>query len=231
MADRPASALRPASAVRPATVADVGRLARTTVRAFAADPLMRWFFPDDADYEACAPEVYASMFRRTIALGHCLTTDDGVAVAGWIPPDPPLLTSGSSDAAAAGDASPDPGPHGAPAAEPGASEAPASEVSHPAWRMERFAATAAMLRAEEPAEPHWYLSLLATHPDWQRQGIGAQLVSARTETAAADGIACYLETQTAENVAWYLRQGFRVRSEWDLPLDGPHMWGMIRDAN
>ena len=32
------------------------------------------------------------------------------------------------------------------------------------------------MAANTPAEPHWYLNLLATHPDWQRQGLGAALI-------------------------------------------------------
>ena len=31
--------------------------------------------------------------------------------------------------------------------------------------------------------------------------------------------------------AYYAHRGLRVRSEWDVPLDGPHMWGMVRDPS
>jgi predicted N-acetyltransferase YhbS len=70
--------------------------------------------------------------------------------------------------------------------------------------------------------------MLATHPDWQRQGLGAALMGVVFEIAAEMGLPCYLETETVGNVAYYRHHGFEVRTEWDLPLNGPHMWGMLR---
>ena len=83
--------------------------------------------------------------------------------------------------------------------------------------------------AHTPPEPHWYLQMLATHPDWQRQGLGAALMAAMFERSDDQGLACYLETETVENVAYYRRHGFDVTAEWDIP-GGPHMWGMLRPA-
>ena len=53
------------------------------------------------------------------------------------------------------------------------------------------------------------------------------MMHAMFERTDAEGLPCYLETETAENVAYYRRYGFDVRSEWDV-TDGPHMWGMLR---
>ncbi len=78
-----------------------------------------------------------------------------------------------------------------------------------------------------PAEPHWYLQLLATHPDWQRQGLAAALMNVVFERAETDGLPCWLETETVENVAYYRHHGFEVHAEWDLAR-GPHVWGMYR---
>ena len=75
--------------------------------------------------------------------------------------------------------------------------------------------------------------MLATHPDWQRQGLGAALMEVVFEIAAVDGLPCYLETEKAELVGYYRHHGFEVRSEWDVRTsesDGPHMWGMWRPA-
>jgi hypothetical protein len=66
-------------------------------------------------------------------------------------------------------------------------------------------------------------------PDWQRQGLGAAIIAPTAELCRQTGIPLYLETESVENVGYYSHVGFRVRSEWDVPLDGPHMWGMIRD--
>ena len=82
-----------------------------------------------------------------------------------------------------------------------------------------------------PPEPHWHLNMLATHPDWQRRGLGGALMAAVFAVAEEAGLPCYLETETAANVAYYRRHGFDVRSEWDVSVPGepgPHMWGMLR---
>jgi ribosomal protein S18 acetylase RimI-like enzyme len=109
----------------------------------------------------------------------------------------------------------------------------APQIEHPEWRLERFAAIGAAFAEHSPTEPHCYLNMLATHPDWQRQGLGAALMEVVFAIADEAGLPCYLETETVENVAYYRRYGFEVRSEWDLSAGGepgPHMWGMLRPA-
>ena len=81
-----------------------------------------------------------------------------------------------------------------------------------------------------PAEPHWYLQLLGNASrTGSAAALGAALMNVMFERADADGLPCYLETETIENVAYYRHHGFDVRSEWDVPT-GPHMWGMYRPA-
>jgi ribosomal protein S18 acetylase RimI-like enzyme len=153
------------------------------------------------DYDHLMPSVSATMVARWCATETLWCTDDAVALAGWVPPGRPEV-----------DVAP-------------------IVIDHPDWRLARFAAIRHTLDANTPGEPHWYLNLLATHPDWQRQGLGQALMSIVFERADAAGLACYLETETVENVAYYRHCGFDVRSEWDLAADGepgPHMWGMLR---
>ena len=41
---------------------------------------------------------------------------------------------------------------------------------------------------------------------------------------------CLITRTLDESVSFYTEKlGFTVRSEWDVPLDGPHLWGMIRE--
>lgn len=186
--------------VRRATHDDVARIARTASRAFVDDPVMRWLVPDD-DYETHHVVLFGNIARRWLATDSLWCTDDVAAMAGWVPP-------------------------GRPQVEP----IDVVEYEHPSWRLERLAALGEVMGANTPAELHWYLNMLATHPDWQRQGLGGALMSTVFQRADADGLACYLETETAANVAYYRHHGFDVRSEWEVPLDGPHMWGMLRPS-
>ncbi len=190
--------------VRKATSADLGRIARTASRAFADDPVMRWLIPDDDEYEAHHQVIFGNIARRWLATDSLWCTDDAAAMAGWVPP-------------------------GRPEVEPDG----VVPFEHPDWRLVRFAALRDAMTANTPPEPHWYLNMLATHPDWQRQGLGAALMATVFEIAGGDGLPCYLETETEVNVAYYQRHGFAVRSEWDVRTDdseGPHMWGMLRPA-
>jgi ribosomal protein S18 acetylase RimI-like enzyme len=184
---------------RRATGADVQRLCLTAMLAFADDPVLRWLYPDDAEFAAGRGAVFRVPVLRWLAHGETWTTDDGVALAAWVPPGRPTVDV-------------DVGP----------------DTEQPEWRLERFDALRGAMTANTPPERHWYLNLLATHPDWQRQGLGGLLMGVMFERADRDGLACYLETETTANVAYYRHHGFEVRTEWDLPVDGPHMWGMLR---
>ena len=192
--------------IRRATPDDIRRLSVTAMRAFHDDPVMRWIFPDDADFFAEGGEVLRGPLTAWISIGEVWCTDDGVATAVWIPPGRPDPT-----------AMPDP---------------PVPERS--ADIRQRLELVGMAMIEHAPPEEHWYLQMLATHPDWQRQGLGAALMHHMFERADAEGLPCYLETETEENVAYYRRHGFDVRSEWDVAdwndMPGPHMWGMMRPA-
>jgi len=58
--------------------------------------------------------------------------------------------------------------------------------------------------------PHFYLELLGVHPDHQGRGFSSRLL--RPVLARADdmGRSCYLETESAENIAIYEHFGFKV---------------------
>jgi GNAT superfamily N-acetyltransferase len=187
--------------VRRATIDDRPVLSVTAMRAFGDDPVLRWLYPEDEVFFAPGGVVFRPAMTGWIGLGEVRCTDDGAGVAVWIPPGRPDI-----------DFTVDP-----PAPEP------------PPDRLERFAILGQLMEEHTPPEQHWYLQLLATHPDWQRRGIGAVLMGDVFERADAEGLACYLETETVGNVAYYRHHGFEVRSEWDVPT-GPHMWGMYRPA-
>ncbi len=80
-----------------------------------------------------------------------------------------------------------------------------------------------------PDGPHWYLGVLATHPDRQGRGLGSAVLVPGLAEADAAGLASYLVTATEANVAFYARHGFGIHVEVDLP-HGPHIWMLGRPA-
>jgi GNAT superfamily N-acetyltransferase len=76
-----------------------------------------------------------------------------------------------------------------------------------AERIERFDAVVHDLL---PHEPHWYLGILATHPDHSGQGLGRIAMSGGLDLARRDGLTSCLETVTDVNVGIYAGYGWRV---------------------
>ena len=66
-------------------------------------------------------------------------------------------------------------------------------------------------------EPHFYLSLLGTHPDWRGQGLGMRLLSANLAHADKEGVPTYLESSNPANDQRYQRVGYRPVVSFELP--------------
>ena len=188
--------------VRLATRDDIARLALTATRAFADDPLLRWFFPDDDEYFELNPHLTAYLCRRWQATESQWCTDDGVALAGWVPPGRPEV------------------------------DVERPTIVHPEHRLAKFEALRIAFAEHTPTEPHWYLNMLATHPDWQRQGLGAALMSRGVRDRRRAGVAVLPRDRDRRQRR--LLPAPRVRGAVGVgPRDratnaGPHMWGMLR---
>jgi GNAT superfamily N-acetyltransferase len=78
-------------------------------------------------------------------------------------------------------------------------------------------------------EPHAYLGLLATHPDFRGHGIAQQLLAANLAALDARGIPAYLESTNPVNDHRYERAGFRAIGGFSAVLDDAHITTMWRD--
>ncbi len=76
-----------------------------------------------------------------------------------------------------------------------------------------------------PSEPHWYLGVLATHPDHAGRRWGRAVMAAGVTTAHAEGMAAYLETTNPSNVDLYQRAGWQVVGQADN--DSPDTWVLV----
>ncbi|HUA02318.1 MAG TPA: GNAT family N-acetyltransferase [Solirubrobacteraceae bacterium] len=78
-------------------------------------------------------------------------------------------------------------------------------------------------------EPHYYLSLLGTHPDHRGQGKGMWLLAANLAEIDAEGMPAYLESSNRANDHRYERLGFVQVGEFSAPGGQPTIACMWRD--
>jgi ribosomal protein S18 acetylase RimI-like enzyme len=194
--------------MRAATNDDLDAVGETLARAFEHDPLWGWAF-EAAERErklASLAAVFGFFCEAAVGQGWVRVTDGVEAVALWIPPGAPEMSP--------------------------ADQARLPGVIADACGPESAARVGELLDAFErnhPHEPpHFYLSLLGTHPDHAGHGHGLGLVAdCLAEIDAGDPAApAFLESSNPANVARYERLGFRPTRELELlpGLRGTQMW-------
>lgn len=190
--------------VRHATVADIRRISLSFARAFSDDPLWRWFIPPD-DFVGRMIQFGDGVLRHSaIPSGTVFTTDDGVSAAIWA--EPGHQNTSEVETALA-----------------------ATFASCFGPNLERFLESANLMGTRRPAAAHWYLAGVATHPDWQGQGLATSLIRPILERCDSEQIPSYLEATKEKNVPFYRRLGFELTDTIDLPGGGPRLYLMIRE--
>lgn len=194
--------------MRVAITADLDAIGQTLAHGFEHDPLWGWAF-EEAEPErklAALGTVFSFFCEGALDLGWVRVTDGVEAVALWIPPGAPELSQADEKrlpTVIADVCGPESGPRVHAMLD-------AFERNHP----------------HEP--PHFYLSLLATHPDHAGHGHGMGLVAdCLAEIDAGDPPApAFLESSNPANVPRYERLGFRPDREVELVdgLTGTQMW-------
>jgi ribosomal protein S18 acetylase RimI-like enzyme len=79
-------------------------------------------------------------------------------------------------------------------------------------------------------EPHYYLTLLGTHPDHRGRGIGMWLLAHDLELIDREHLPAYLESSNPANNRRYESVGFEPVGKFSYPGDGPHVTTMWRPA-
>jgi ribosomal protein S18 acetylase RimI-like enzyme len=74
---------------------------------------------------------------------------------------------------------------------------------------------------------YWYLHCAGVRPEHQGKGWGIAAIREGLTQARSMNLPVYLETAKASNVALYVKLGFKVVGEWDVPKGGPHFWSMF----
>lgn len=187
--------------VRRATRSDRSAVTATVAQAFADDQAWRYLL--GADYLAHAPHFAGALFDGRVDDGTVWLVADGSAVAMWDRP---------RTAQATGPMRPDIWEDYAQRVGPAASA--------------RLAAYDDACSQVKPITPYWYLGVLATRPDRQRQGLASAVMAPALALADEAGVACCLETSSTKNRAYYDARGFTLATP--VPWSGPATWWLRR---
>lgn len=183
---------------RRATDADVPAIAETLALAFADDPVWGPILrrPDGAT-DHLVP-FWTPFVEGALPHDRVRVVDDGASVAVWLPPDVDEMTEAQSARV----------------------KAIVDETLAPR-QVAAFDEIMLRFDANHPHDvpPHWYLSLLATHPSRRGEGLAQQMLAANVHEFAELGLAAYLESTNPANDRRYERAGFRAVGGFTSPLD------------
>jgi GNAT superfamily N-acetyltransferase len=84
--------------------------------------------------------------------------------------------------------------------------------------------------AHPRGEPHYYLTLLGTHPAHRGKGVGMRLLAHDLEVIDAEHLPAYLESSNPANDHRYESVGFQAIGEFSFPRNGPAVTTMWRPA-
>jgi len=193
--------------VRSASPAELSALTETISLAFNDDPTWSWAFPDPELRRRQMPVFWSFMIEGALRYSWVLCTERYEAVAVWIPPGGTEL-----------------------AEEAEARLAPLLESLVGAHSEDVLELLARFEGAHPHDEPHYYLSLLGTHPDHRGQGIGMRLLAECLARIDEEHMACYLESSNPANNHRYERLGFAALGEFYPPGEPVPVTTMWRDA-
>ncbi|MDT7633017.1 MAG: hypothetical protein QOI50_4947 [Pseudonocardiales bacterium] len=183
---------------RKATAADLPAVIETLALAFYDDPVVSWCVEDGPRRRQLSPAFYGAVAESYLAYDETYVVDEGISAALWAP------------AGAADD-----------------EELPTVLGQVLEEDADRLFEVFGLMAATHPVQPHYYLFLLGTRPHRQGRGLGSSLMAPVLERCDRDQMPAYLEATSERNVPLYLRHGFEVTAEIEIP-GGPTMWPMWR---
>jgi Acetyltransferase (GNAT) family len=185
---------------------DVPAVAACLTSAFYDDPVWGlWTFPDELSR---AERLYELMrFWALAAVRHpwVQMTKNAEAVAVWLPPGEPEMTTREESLFAS------------------------LLINLLGSRADDVRALCERFDEQHPEEPHYYLSLWATHRSHAGRGLGTSLIRENLARVDAERMPVYLESTNPANLPRYRALGFCTQAEL-APLDGPVITTMWREA-
>jgi len=186
---------------RIAAASDVDQITATLWAAFASDPLWTWAFPsaDKLDVWWRFLVEAAIPYRWVWVLG------DYDAVSVWIPPGERELSEADEQRVA-----------------PLMRELLGARADGVMALLDRFD------RSHPHDEQHYYLSLLASHPEQRGRGLGMRLLAENLARIDERSMPAYLESSNPANIGRYERVGFRPVGSFSTPDDSHTVTTMWR---
>ena len=173
-------------------------------RAFEADPVSGYLFPDAGARRAALQRFFRIQLRRNyLARGEVWVEASLRGAALWMPPRPDPPSAASELAMHLG------------------------LLGVFGGRIGTARRLARLLAERHPQVAHYYLGTIGTEPAHQRQGIASALLAPVLARCDADRLPAYLESSRAENVGFYEARGFVVVDDVAV-AGGPRLWLMWR---
>ena len=180
-------------------------------RAFRDDPMWSCVLPDADSREEALRPMWNALIGFSLVYGEVYTTPGGEGAVCWIAPGNTNTTLWKLIRTGMG--------------------LPRSMMRLPKDARDRFFGMMRCLdghHTELMKGAHWYLWALGVNPEAQGRGIGGALLRPTLDRADAEGVPCYLETQSERNVAFYRKREFDIVCEEREPVCSLPIWFMVR---
>jgi ribosomal protein S18 acetylase RimI-like enzyme len=170
------------------------------VRAFSADPVALWMYPDLQQYWQHFPSFVKAFAGAAFEPGSADLVDGYLATALWLPPgihpDEEAMGKLIRSTVPAGDQ---------------------ANVFAVFEEMDRY----------HPIEPHWYLPMIGVDPAHQGQGYGSGLLQHGLARCDREDKLAYLESTSLESLRLYERHGFELLGTIQVG-SSPQVFPMLR---
>ncbi|MGB7442797.1 MAG: GNAT family N-acetyltransferase [Coleofasciculaceae cyanobacterium] len=170
-----------AAPIQTATVSNQEYAIAVIVRAFSADPAVRWMYPEPQQYLTYFPKFVRAFGGKAFENDTAYYVDGYSGAALWFPPgvepdEEPLIAL--------------------------------LEQSICESDQEDVFAVFEQMGCYHPKEPHWYLPLIGVEPTQQGKGYGSALMEHALLRCDRDHTPAYLESSNPSNIPFYERHGF-----------------------
>jgi GNAT superfamily N-acetyltransferase len=189
------------SKIRTATTAsDEASIIAVLERAFSADPVAQWIWPDSQQYQMYFTSFVRAFGGKAFTHGSAYYVDGYAAAALWLPPnvlpDDDMLSS-------------------------------IFQRSVSEQRQKDVIAVFDHMGHYHPSEAHWHLPLMGVDPLKQSKGFGSALMQHALAQCDRDNKFAYLESSSPKGVPFYNRHGFELLGTIQLGAS-PSIFPMLR---